>query len=155
MPTITFFHQYSSCAYAYDGANRLKTAGTNNSSEYDGDGRKVKGVSGGYALYYLWSSVLNEPVVELDGQGGVYRAYVYSSGGRLPALRSYDGQFYWAHTDHLGSGRMLTDTAGAWAVAPPIGERRRQTAKSSQRQRSLWLLVLLTTWLKIKKLLQR
>ncbi len=65
--------------YTYDGASRLKTAGANNSSEYDGDGRKVKGVSGGYSIFYLWSSVLGEPVVELDGQGGVYRAYVYSS----------------------------------------------------------------------------
>ena len=40
-------------AYAYDAAARLKTAGSNNSSEYDGDGNKVKQTPGGYSLYYL------------------------------------------------------------------------------------------------------
>jgi RHS repeat-associated protein len=101
-----------SLAYAYDAAGRLKTAGTNNSCEYDGDGRKVKQVSGGYPLFYLWSSVLGEPVVELDGSGGVYRAYVPSSGGQMLAVQSYDGGFYWLHTDHLGNGRKLTNTSG-------------------------------------------
>ena len=102
-----------SLAYAYDAAGRLKTAGTNNSCEYDGDGRKVKQVSGGYPLFYLWSSVLGEPVVELDGFGGVYRAYVLSSGGQMLAVQSYDGGFYWLHTDHLGNGRKLTNTSGS------------------------------------------
>ena len=101
-----------SLAYAYDAAGRLKTAGTNNSCEYDGDGRKVKQVSGGYPLFYLWSSVLGEPVVELDGSGGVYRAYVLSSGGGMLAVQSYDGGFYWLHTDHLGNGRKLTNSSG-------------------------------------------
>ena len=101
-----------SLAYAYDAAGRLKTAGTNNSCEYDGDGRKVKQVSGGYPLFYLWSSVLGEPVVELDGSGGVYRAYVLSSGGQMIAVQSYDGGFYWLHTDHLGNGRKLTNSSG-------------------------------------------
>ncbi len=102
-----------SLAYAYDAAGRLKTAGTNNSCEYDGDGRKVKQVSGGYPLFYLWSSVLGEPVVELDGSGGVYRAYVLNSGGQMLAVQSYDGGFYWLHTDHLGNGRKLTNASGA------------------------------------------
>jgi len=101
-----------SLAYAYDAAGRLKTAGTNNSCEYDGDGRKVKQVSGGYPLFYLWSSVLGEPVVELDSSGGVYRAYVLSSGGQMLAVQSYDGGFYWLHTDHLGNGRKLTNSSG-------------------------------------------
>jgi hypothetical protein len=100
-------------SYTFDAAGRLKTAGTNNSCEYDGDGRKVKQVSGGYSLFYLWSSVLGEPVVELDGSGGVYRAYVLSSGGQMLAEQSYDGNFYWLHTDHLGNGRKLTNTSGA------------------------------------------
>jgi RHS repeat-associated protein len=99
-------------SYTYDAANRLKTAGTGNSCDYDGDGRKVKQVSGGYPLYYLWSSVLGEPVVELDSLGGVYRVYVYSPGGQMIALQSYDYQFYWVHGDHLGSGRKLTNTSG-------------------------------------------
>ncbi|MGH8613970.1 MAG: RHS repeat domain-containing protein [Gammaproteobacteria bacterium] len=98
----------------YDAASRLKTVGSNNSCDYDGDGRKVKQVSDGYPLYYLWSSVLGEPVVELDGGGGVYRAYVYGpNGGQMLALLSQDGYFYWQHTDHLGSGRKMTDASGA------------------------------------------
>jgi RHS repeat-associated protein len=101
-----------SLSYAFDAAGRLKTAGTNNSCEYDGDGRKVKQVSGGYPLFYLWSSVLGEPVVELDSSGGVYRAYVLSSGGQMLAVQSYDGGFYWLHTDHLGNGRKLTNSSG-------------------------------------------
>jgi RHS repeat-associated protein len=28
------------------------------------------------------------------------------------ALLSYDGGFYWLHTDHLGSGRKITNTSG-------------------------------------------
>jgi RHS repeat-associated protein len=29
------------------------------------------------------------------------------------ALQSTDGNFYWVHSDHLGSGRLLTSTAGS------------------------------------------
>ncbi|MGH8613966.1 MAG: RHS domain-containing protein [Gammaproteobacteria bacterium] len=68
-------------------------------------------MSGGYPLYYPWSSVLGEPVVELTS-GGVYRAYVYGPSGQMLALQSADANFYWAHTDHLGSGRKLTNTSG-------------------------------------------
>ena len=103
-------------AYTYDAANRLKTAGFFNSYEYDGDGNKVKQTNNGETIYYLWSSVLGEPVVEwMEGEffHGVYRAYVYGpGGGQVVAMQSHDGQFYWAHTDHLGSGRKLTDTSG-------------------------------------------
>jgi RHS repeat-associated protein len=60
----------------------------------------------------MWSSVLGEPVVELTS-GGVYRAYVYGpGGGQMIAMQSYDGAFYWLHTDHLGSGRKITNTSG-------------------------------------------
>ncbi|MGH9832470.1 MAG: RHS repeat domain-containing protein [Blastocatellia bacterium] len=97
--------------YAYDAASRLKTTG-GNTYEYDGDGRRVRQIVGGSNVFYLWSSVLGQPVVELDGAGGVYRAYVYSSGGQLMALQANDFQFYWVHPDHLGSGRRLTDTSG-------------------------------------------
>lgn len=73
----------------------------------------MKQTAGGYApLYYLWSSVLGEAVVELDSGGGVYRAYVYSTSWQLLGLRSWDYQFYWVHADHLGSGRKLTDANG-------------------------------------------
>jgi hypothetical protein len=53
----------------------------------DGDGNRVKQTNSAGTIYYLWSSVLGGPVVELTS-GGVYRAYVYSAGGQLLALQS-------------------------------------------------------------------
>ncbi len=102
-------------AHTYDAASRLKTAG-GDSYQYDGDGHRVRNQISGYsnALYYLWSSVLNEPVVEIDSTTpSVFRAYVYGPGGQMLALQSYDGNFYWLHTDVLGSGRKMTDSSGA------------------------------------------
>ncbi len=103
-------------AFTFDGANRLKTAGGQNSSyDYDGDGRRVKQSNSSGTIYYLWSSLLGEPVIELDGGGGMYRIYLYSPGGQLMGLQGNDGVFYWVHGDQLGSARMLTDTSGVEA----------------------------------------
>jgi RHS repeat-associated protein len=71
----------------------------------------MKSISGGYPLYFVWSSLLNQPVAEVTS-GGVYRAYVYDQGGRQVAQQSSDGLFYWVQTDHLGSGRKVTDLSG-------------------------------------------
>ena len=99
--------------YAYDGANRLKTVnGSAASYGYDGDGMKSRQTSGGNAIFYVRSSVLGNVAMEVNAAAGVYRAYVYA-GGKLVAQRSYDGQFYWTHQDHLGSGRKMTDATGA------------------------------------------
>jgi YD repeat-containing protein len=98
--------------YTYDGASRLKTASTATSSyEYDGDGWRVKQVAGGVSTFYPWSSVFGQPVLELNGSGGVERAYVFSSAGQRVALQK-GVSFYWVHTDHLGSSHKLTDTSG-------------------------------------------
>ncbi len=43
---------------------------------------------------------------------GVQRAYVMN-GGSVVAQRNPNGQFYWLHLDHLGSGRKMTDSSGA------------------------------------------
>jgi RHS repeat-associated protein len=98
--------------YTYDGASRLKTASTATSSyEYDGDGWRVKQTVGSTSTFYLWSSVFGQPVLELNGSGGVERAYVFSSAGQRVALQK-GVSFYWVHTDHLGSSHKLTDTSG-------------------------------------------
>jgi YD repeat-containing protein len=104
---------YAGATYTYDGASRLVMATTANSSyEYDGDGWRVKQVANSVSTFYLWSSVLGQPVLELNGSGSVMRAYVFSPNGQRLALQASNGSFYWIHTDHLGSSHTLTDTRG-------------------------------------------
>jgi hypothetical protein len=104
--------QEGSTVYSYDAANRLKEVGSGglNTYRFDGDGKRVKVVSnGGAPIYYVWSSVLGQVAMEVEGsQANLHRAYVYA-GKQIVAQRSSDGQFYWVHSDHLGSGRKLTD----------------------------------------------
>lgn len=100
-----------STTYGYDAANRLKaTGGASNQYGYDGDGKRVRQPG----LYYVQSSVLDKVAMEVDANANVQRAYVYLN-NKLVALQSTDGNFYWAHSDHLNSGRMLTSTAGSMA----------------------------------------
>lgn len=95
--------------YSYDAANRLKSVnGASNQYGYDGDGKRVRQPG----LTYIWSTVLDKVALEVDAGAVVQRAYVYL-GSELAALRSTDGNFYWVHSDHLSSGRMLTSTAGS------------------------------------------
>ncbi|MGH9845468.1 MAG: hypothetical protein ACREEM_42695 [Blastocatellia bacterium] len=78
----------SSPNLSYDAASRLKTVNYGTSSyDYDGDGRRIKSVSGGVRTYFLWSSVLGELVADLTSGGGLYRAFIYSSSGQLLALQ--------------------------------------------------------------------
>src|SRR5262249_12972755 len=97
--------------YVYDGANRLKQVnGGTGTYGHDGEGVKVRQTSGSNPIFYVRSSVLKAVVMEVNA-AGVSRAYVYA-GNRLVAQQSYDGQFYWMHTDHLGSGHKMTDSTG-------------------------------------------
>jgi RHS repeat-associated protein len=54
--------------------------------------------------------VLGQVVFEVN-QNMVLRAYV-NAAGKVIAQQSRDGQFYWLHTNHLGSGTKMTDTEG-------------------------------------------
>ena len=98
--------------YQWDGANRLKSVngGTSGSYGFDGNGKRVKKTEGGVSTYYVYSSVIGSAVMEV-ANAGVQRAYVMNGGG-VVAQRNADGQFYWMHPDHLGSGRKMTDTSG-------------------------------------------
>jgi RHS repeat-associated protein len=65
---------------------------------------------GGAAVYYVYSLQLGQVAMEVN-VAGVRRAYVYA-GGKQVAQQSVDGQFYWLHTNHLGSSRAMTDVNG-------------------------------------------
>jgi RHS repeat-associated protein len=123
--------------YSYNAANLLKEVGSGAYStyEYDGGGNRVRHVAGGYGpFFYLWSSVLNQPVLELTSEG-VFRAYVYNAGGGMLGLLSCDDAFYWVHHDHQGSGRKLTDVNGhvAYRVEmDPHGQIIYETADNGQ-----------------------
>jgi RHS repeat-associated protein len=89
------------------------STGGNNTYGYDGDNHRVREVeSGGAAVYYVRSTVLGQVAWETKSAQAVYHAYVYGPQGKLLAQQSTDGQFYWVHTDHLGSGRKLTNSSG-------------------------------------------
>jgi RHS repeat-associated protein len=102
-------------SFQYDAANRLKRVnnGTGGSYGYDGNSQRVKKVEGSTTLYYVRSSIIGQAVMEISGSA-VYRAYVYN-GGSMVAMQGSDGQFYWRHSNHLGSGYKLTNTSGVVA----------------------------------------
>jgi RHS repeat-associated protein len=105
--------QIGTTTYGYDGAGRLKSVnGAANSYGYDGNGGRVRVTEGDGAapVFYVRSSVLGQAALEVNATG-VRRAYVYA-GKKLVAEQSTDGQFYWLHTNHLGSSRAMTDVNG-------------------------------------------
>ncbi len=97
--------------YAWDAANRLKSvnSGSLGSYGYDGNGKRVKKSESGTTTYYVISSVLGSAMEVTSA--GVQRAYVMN-GGSVVAQLNPNGNFYWLHLDHLGSGRKMTDSSG-------------------------------------------
>jgi RHS repeat-associated protein len=79
---------------------------------FDGDSQRVKKVEGGVTVFYIRSSINKQAMMEIRGNGAMYRTYVYA-GGKLVAQQSPEGQFYWQHTNHLGSVHKLTSSSGA------------------------------------------
>jgi RHS repeat-associated protein len=86
--------------------------GAANTYGYDGNGSRVRVTEGDGAAptFYVRSSVLGQAALEVNATG-VRRAYVYA-GRKLVGQQSTDGQFYWLHTNHLGSSRAMTDVNG-------------------------------------------
>ena len=81
---------------------------------YDGDGRRDKvDDSNTTDTYYLYSSYFSMPMLELSSSGTVNRANIPGKDPNTPlAFIGTDGNFYWAHTDYLGSLRHYTNTSG-------------------------------------------
>jgi RHS repeat-associated protein len=72
----------------------------------------VKKVEGGVTVFYVRSSVMKQTAFEVGGNGALYRANVYAGSQKLIGQLSPDGQFYWRHESHLGSGYKLTSSSG-------------------------------------------
>ncbi len=77
----------------------------------DGRNRRIgKKVNGQLVQGFLYQDQL-EPVAELDGDGNVVARFVYGSKGHVPDYMEKGGKTYRIISDHLGSPRLVIDTA--------------------------------------------
>jgi RHS repeat-associated protein len=109
--------------YSYDVFGNLTAvalpSGTNLEYVIDGQNRRIgKKVNGVLTQGILYSSQLR-PVAELDGTGNLVSRFVYGTKVNVPEYMIKGGTTYRVLTDHLGSVRLVTDTATG-AVAQRI-----------------------------------
>ncbi len=77
----------------------------------DGQNRRVgKKVNGVLVQEFLYQNQLN-PVAELDGSGNVVAKFVYGSKGNVPDLMIKGGVTYRIISDHLGSPKLVINSA--------------------------------------------
>lgn len=77
----------------------------------DGQNRRIgKKVDGVLVQGWLYKDQL-EPIAELDGAGNVVARYVYADKSNVPAYMVKAGVTYRIVSDHLGSPRLVIDTA--------------------------------------------
>ncbi|EDY87718.1 NHL repeat containing protein [gamma proteobacterium HTCC5015] len=77
----------------------------------DGQNRRVaKLVNGTQVQGFLYKDQLN-PIAELDGSGNVVSRFVYADKANIPSYMIKGGQTYRIISDHLGSPRMVVNTA--------------------------------------------
>ena len=77
----------------------------------DGRNRRVgKKVNGTLETAWLYKDSLN-PVAELDGAGAVVSRFVYATRSNVPDFIVKGGNTYRVISDHLGSPRLIVDTA--------------------------------------------
>jgi RHS repeat-associated protein len=101
--------------YTYDVFGNLVSVGLPNGNqiEYviDGQNRRIgKKVNGTLVQGLLYSGQLR-PVAELDGSGGVVVRFVYGTKINVPEYMVKGGVTYRLITDHLGSVRLVLNTA--------------------------------------------
>ncbi|MDX1644644.1 MAG: RHS repeat-associated core domain-containing protein [Thermoanaerobaculia bacterium] len=102
-------------SYTYDAFGALRTvvldSGVTIDYVIDGQGRRVgKRIDGVLVQGLLYADQLN-PVAELDGSGAVVSRFVYGSRPNVPAYMEKGGATYRIVSDHLGSPRLVVDTA--------------------------------------------
>ena len=101
--------------YHYDELGHLTNVtlptGTTLDYSYDGLGRRAsKSVNGTVTQRFLYGSS-DAPIVVLDGAGNVLQSFVYGRNGASPDLIQAAGVTYRIIADHLGSPRLIVNTA--------------------------------------------
>jgi RHS repeat-associated protein len=77
----------------------------------DGQNRRIgKKVNGQLTQGFLYKDQLN-PIAELDGSGNVVSRFVYASKANVPDYMVKDGITYRILSDHLGSPRLVVNSA--------------------------------------------
>ncbi|MCC6965825.1 MAG: hypothetical protein IT391_06020, partial [Nitrospira sp.] len=102
-------------SYVYDVLGNLKSVTLPNGTviEYviDGQNRRIgKKVGGTLTQAFLYQDQLN-PVAELDGAGAVVSRFVYGTKANVPDYMIKAGVTYRIVSDHLGSPRLVINTA--------------------------------------------
>jgi len=101
--------------FSYDVLGNLKSAnlpgGTLLEYVVDGQNRRIgKKLNSTLAQGFLYQNQLN-PVAELDGTGAVVSRFVYGTKANVPDLMIRGGVTYRIVSDHLGSPRLVVNTA--------------------------------------------
>jgi len=102
-------------SYNYDVYGNLRAAtlpdGTRIDYVIDASNRRVgKKVNGALVQGFIYKNQL-EPIAELDGAGNVISTFVYASKGHVPDYMVKGGVTYRIISDHLGSVRLVINTA--------------------------------------------
>jgi len=106
--------------FTYDVLGNLKSAnlpgGTVVEYVVDGQNRRIgKKVNGALVQGFLYQNQLN-PVAELDGTGTIVSRFVYGTKANVPDYMTKAGVTYRIVSDHLGSPRLLINTADGTVV---------------------------------------
>ncbi len=102
-------------SYQYDVLGNLKhvglPGGTNIDYVIDGSNRRIgKKVNGTLVQGFLYQDKL-KPIAELDSAGNVASRFVYATRVNVPDYMIKGGATYRILTDHLGTPRLVVDTA--------------------------------------------
>jgi len=96
--------QSGTATYGYDAENQITTLGASAAYVYDGDGNRVKKLSGTLD----WGP---GPLTESDLSGNVTAEYVFFNGKRVARIDPPASVRYY-FSDHLGSSSVVTDALG-------------------------------------------
>jgi len=105
----------STTAYTYDAFGNLLSVGLPDGRTVtyviDGMNRRIgKSVDGVLIQGFLYRDQLN-PIVELDGAGNVVSRFIYGTRANVPDYMIKNGETYRIVSDHLGSVRLVVNTA--------------------------------------------